>query len=91
MLVHENGWLVPRLGAVRTRLPPSADILTGHDHIQHVNHDGPTDIVDAGTVGASDLYGIGADYVGLGDLHWAVNKPLLAAADLIQVEPVVVS
>lgn len=44
--------------------------------------------MDAGTVGASGLYGIGADYVGLGDLHWSVGKPLLAAADLIQIEPV---
>jgi hypothetical protein len=63
-------------------------ILTGHDHIQHVNHDGPVDIVDAGTVGASGVYGIGTDYVGLADLHWASDAALLEAADLIQIEPV---
>lgn len=89
VLVHENGlaqYLARTLYATGYRWPLT--ILTGHDHIQHVNHDGPIDLVDAGTVGASGLYGIGADYVGLGDLHWAVNKPVLAAADLIQIEPV---
>lgn len=89
VLVHENGlaqYLARTLYATGYRWPLT--ILTGHDHIQHVNHDGPINIVDAGTVGASGLYGIGADYVGLGNLHWSVDKPLLAAADLIQIEPV---
>jgi diadenosine tetraphosphatase ApaH/serine/threonine PP2A family protein phosphatase len=89
VLVHENGlaqYLARTLQA--TGYPWPLTILTGHDHIQHVNHDGPIDIVDAGTVGASGLYGIGADYVGLGDLHWSAQEPLLAAADLIQIEPV---
>jgi hypothetical protein len=36
----------------------------------------------------SGLYGIGTDYVGLGDLHWSRDTPLLDAADLIQIEPV---
>ena len=89
VLVHENGlaqYLARTLYATGYHWPLT--ILTGHDHIQHVNHDGTIDIVDAGTIGASGLYGVGADYVGLGDLHWAPNKPLLAAADLIQIEPV---
>jgi hypothetical protein len=63
-------------------------ILTGHDHIQHVNHDGPINVVDAGTVGAGGLYGVGSNYVGLGQLHFAPGHPELQAADLIQVEPV---
>jgi predicted phosphodiesterase len=89
VLVHENGlaqYLARVLYARGYDAPLS--ILTGHDHIQHVNHDGPIEIVDAGTVGASGLYGIGADYVGLGDLHWASQNPVLDAADLIQIEPV---
>jgi hypothetical protein len=89
LLVHENGlaqYLARELYADGYRNPLT--ILTGHDHIQHVNHDGPIDIVDAGTVGASGLYGIGTDYVGLGDLHWSSDTPLLDAADLIQIEPV---
>ena len=34
------------------------------------------------------LYGVGADFVGLGDLHWQANAPVLQAADLVQIEPV---
>ena len=37
---------------------------------------------------ARGLYGIGADYVGLGDMHWTAVDPILEAADLIQIEPV---
>jgi hypothetical protein len=43
-------------------------------------------VVDAGTVGASGLYGVGRDFVGLADLHFAGRE--LQAADLIAVEPV---
>ncbi|HET7046918.1 MAG TPA: metallophosphoesterase family protein [Solirubrobacteraceae bacterium] len=87
--VHENGlaqYLARALDQAGYKRPLT--ILTGHDHLQHVNHDGPIDVVDAGTVGASGLYGIGADYVGLGDLHWMAGDPVLEAADLIQIEPV---
>jgi Calcineurin-like phosphoesterase superfamily domain len=89
VLIHENGfaqYLAQTLYDAGYAAPLT--ILTGHDHIQHVNHDGPIDVVDAGTVGASGLYGIGSDYVGLGDLHWASRPPVLEAADLIQTEPV---
>jgi Calcineurin-like phosphoesterase superfamily domain len=89
VMVHQNG-LAQTLA--RTLYAAGYDhpltILTGHDHIQHVNHDGPIDIVDAGTVGASGLYGVGADFVGLGDLHWEASAPVLQAADLVQIEPV---
>ncbi|HEY1510300.1 MAG TPA: metallophosphoesterase family protein [Solirubrobacteraceae bacterium] len=87
--VHENGlaqYLASALDQAGYKRPLT--ILTGHDHLQHVNHDGPIDVVDAGTVGASGLYGVGADYVGLGDLHWTAGNPVLEAADLIQIEPV---
>jgi hypothetical protein len=89
VLVHENG-LAQDLARTlySSGYSHPLTILTGHDHIQHINHDGPIDIVDAGTVGASGLYGVGADYVGLGDLHWDAKTPLLQAADLIQIEPV---
>jgi Calcineurin-like phosphoesterase superfamily domain len=89
VLIHENG-LADYLGRAlyADGYRRELTILTGHDHIQHVNHYGPIDIVDAGTVGASGLYGIGSDYVGLGELHWDVRQPILSAADLIEVEPV---
>jgi len=89
VLVHENGLAQDLARALYdSGYDAPLTILTGHDHIQHVNHDGPIDIVDAGTVGASGVYGVGADYVGLGDLHWAGRSPMLEAADLIQIEPV---
>ena len=89
VMVHQNGLaqnLANTLYASGYDHPLT--ILTGHDHIQHVNHDGPIDIVDAGTVGASGLYGVGADFVGLGDLHWEADAPVLQAVDLVQIEPV---
>jgi hypothetical protein len=89
VLVHENGlaqYLAHTLWTSGYDRPLT--ILTGHDHIQHVNHEGPIDIVDAGTVGAGGLYGIGSNYVGLGELHFDPARPQLAATDLIQVEPV---
>src|SRR6201999_2678279 len=89
VLVHENG-LSDYLGRTlyAAGYSHALTILTGHDHIQHVNHYGPIDIVDAGTVGASGLYGVGADFVGLGDLHWEADAPVLQAVDLVQIEPV---
>jgi predicted phosphodiesterase len=88
MLVHQNGlaqWLAGQLmdrGAVHP-----LTILTGHDHRQHVTTYGPITVVDAGTVGASGIYGVGRDSVGLGDLHFGATRDL-EAADLIAVEPV---
>jgi predicted phosphodiesterase len=88
VLVHQNGlaqWLATRLhGRGETR---ALTILTGHDHRQHVTTYGSISVVDAGTVGASGIYGVGRDSVGLGDLHFTVDGDL-RAADLIAVEPV---
>jgi hypothetical protein len=88
VLVHQNGlaqFLARTLleRGVTRRLT----ILTGHDHRQHVTTYGPVSVVDAGTVGASGIYGVGRDSVGLGDLHFARTGDL-EAADLIGVEPV---
>jgi predicted phosphodiesterase len=88
VLVHQNGlaqWLAQTLHArgYDRRLA----ILTGHDHRQHVTSYGAMTVVDAGTVGASGLYGVGHDSVGLGELHFD-PRGRLQAADLIAVEPV---
>jgi predicted phosphodiesterase len=88
VLVHQNG-LAQRLARTlheRGDLRPLT-ILTGHDHAQHVTSYGRITVVDAGTVGASGLYGVGRDAVGLGDLHFHPGGEL-RAADLIAVEPV---
>jgi Calcineurin-like phosphoesterase superfamily domain len=88
VLVHQNGlaqWLAEQI-RIRGITRPLT-ILTGHDHRQHVTTHGPVAVVDAGTVGASGIYGVGRDSVGLGDLHFAPAGNL-EAADLISVEPV---
>jgi predicted phosphodiesterase len=88
LLMHQNG-LAQRLA--RTLLergnPPELTILTGHDHAQHVTTYGSISVVDAGTLGASGLYGVGRDFVGLGDLHFS-TAGRAEAVDLIAVEPV---
>ena len=43
--------------------------------------------MDGGTVGASGIYGVGRDSVGLADLHFRATHGL-EAADVIAVEPV---
>ncbi|HEX2104705.1 MAG TPA: metallophosphoesterase family protein [Solirubrobacteraceae bacterium] len=89
VLMHQNGlaqWLAATLQA-RGEDRPLA-ILTGHDHRQHVTSYGAITVVDAGTAGASGIYGVGRDEVGLGDLHFAPDVRALQAADLIAVEPV---
>ena len=89
VMVHQNGLAQNLARALyASGYDHPLTILTGHDHIQHINHEGPIDIVDAGTVGASGLYGVGADFVGLGDLHWEADAPVLQAVDLVQIEPV---
>jgi hypothetical protein len=86
--VHQNGLaqhLAETLGARpdRRRLV----ILTGHDHKQHVTrHDGVV-VVDAGSVGAGGVLGIGDERVAVGDLHFASDSPALQAVDLIEVDP----
>jgi predicted phosphodiesterase len=88
VLIHQNGlaqWLASRLQERGVTQPLT--ILTGHDHRQHVTTYGAISVVDAGTVGASGIYGVGRDSVGLGDLHFAPPGDL-EAVDLIAVEPV---
>jgi predicted phosphodiesterase len=89
VLIHQNKlaqYLARKLWAEGYSSPLT--ILTGHDHIQHVNHAGPINVVDAGSIGAGGLYGVGSDFVALGQLHFAPGRPELDVADLIQVEPV---
>jgi hypothetical protein len=89
VLIHQNG-LAQYLAAT---LAQRADdrpltILTGHDHIQHVDRHGSDVVVDAGTVGAAGIYGVGQSFVGLADLHFSNRDNALDAADVIEVEPV---
>jgi predicted phosphodiesterase len=89
VLIHQNGlaqYLARTLAARGDARPLT--ILTGHDHIQHVDRHGPVAVVDAGTVGAAGIYGVGKAFVGLADLHFSNRGGALDAADMIEVEPV---
>jgi predicted phosphodiesterase len=89
VLIHENGiaqYLATALAKRGDDRPLT--ILTGHDHIQHVDRHGAVVVVDAGTVGAAGIYGVGTTSVGLADLHFSNRDDALAAADMIEVEPV---
>jgi len=89
VLVHQNGLaqFLARTLFERGVTKPLA-ILTGHDHRQHVTSYGAITVVDAGTAGASGIYGVGRDEVGLGDLRFSPQDRVLQAADVIAVEPV---
>jgi hypothetical protein len=89
VLVHQNGLAqyLARTLAQRGDDRPLT-ILTGHDHIQHVDRHGADVVVDAGTVGAAGIYGVGQSSVGLADLHFSSRDNALDAADVIEVEPV---
>lgn len=88
VLIHQNGLAQRFARTLQERGdPPRLTILTGHDHLQHVTSYGPISVIDAGTVGASGIYGVGRDFVGLADLHFASDADL-DAVDLIAVEPV---
>jgi predicted phosphodiesterase len=88
VLVHQNG-LAQHLATTLAERPGAEPliILTGHDHKQHVDRHGPVVVVDAGSVGAGGVLGIGDERVGLGDLHFAADAPSLVAVDLIEAEP----
>ena len=88
VLIHQNGLaqhLAATLAAREGQKP--LVILTGHDHKQHVDRHGSIVVVDAGSVGAGGVLGVGDERVGVGDLHFATRTPTLAAVDLIEAEP----
>ena len=87
-LIHQNG-LAQHLAAALHARGGQAPlvILTGHDHKQHVARHGDVVVVDAGTVGAGGVLGVGSEEVGLGELYFAAAGGRLTAVDLIEAEP----
>ncbi len=89
VLLHQNGLALYLARLLQERGDDeSVTILTGHDHRQHVDRYGPHVVVDAGTLGAGGIAGVGQDSVGLADLHFSSRDPGLQAVDLLSVEPV---
>jgi hypothetical protein len=88
VLVHENGLAQALARALRARgWTRALTILTGHDHIQHVDRYGPITVADAGTVGAGGVFGAGHAFIGLGELHFGSRPAALAAVDLVKSDP----
>jgi hypothetical protein len=89
VLLHQNGLALYLARLLQERGDDeSLTILAGHDHRQHVDRYGPHVVVDAGTLGAGGIAGVGQDSVGLADLHFSSRDPGLQAVDLLSVEPV---
>ena len=88
VLVHQNGLAqaLARALQARDRKRPLL-ILTGHDHKQHVDRYGKTLVIDAGTVGAGGVFGVGSESVGVAQLHIASGRTRPRAVDLVKVEP----
>jgi predicted phosphodiesterase len=88
VLIHQNG-LAQHLARTlhdRGERRPLL-VLTGHDHRQHLDRYGNTVVVDAGTLGAGGLFGVGRESVGIATLYFDGERPVPHAVDLIQVEP----
>ena len=88
VLVHENGLAQGLARAVAMQADKRLLlILTGHDHKQHIDRYGSVLVVDAGTVGAGGIFGIGQEQVGMAELHLPAGQEIPRAVDLIQVQP----
>jgi predicted phosphodiesterase len=90
VVIHQNG-LAQALARHLSEQPNPQPVvlLTGHDHVQHVDrYPGGVVVVDGGTVGAGGLLAAGQEYVGLAELHFHGPRPRLRSVDLISFNPV---
>ena len=88
VLVHQHGLAhaLLRHVAAQTDQRPVV-ILTGHDHLQHMEREGSSLLVDGGTLGAGGLFAVGEAPAGFIDLRLdAANQPV--SADMVQIEPI---
>jgi predicted phosphodiesterase len=87
VLVHRHGLAHTLLAHVASDpdAPPLL-VLTGHDHEQHYEQEGPHVLVDGGTVGAGGPFAIGVAPAGFAQLHLGLDGRL-EALDLIEIEP----
>lgn len=84
LLIHQPAlveFLVGRLG----NYPRPLTILTGHDHLQWVQKEGNIRIVDAGSVGAGGILGIGREEAELAEIYFSSKE--LQTVDMIGVDP----
>lgn len=87
VLIHHNGLAQALARALREDEGPPLLILSGHDHLQHVDRFGETLVVDAGTVGAGGILGVGKDAIGVAQLELVTGEAWPRLIDLVQLEP----
>jgi predicted phosphodiesterase len=85
VLVHQHALAHALLDSLAPD-DPRVLILTGHDHVQHLDQRGNHVLVDGGTVGAGGPFAIGQQPAGFAQLDFADNG-VLAAVDLVEIEP----
>lgn len=88
LIVHQAAIgreLAARIRDAAPEAPPVA-ILVGHTHRQRLDRFGPVTVVDAGSVGAGGLFGIGDQDVGLSLLDFGADGSL-EATDLVSLDP----
>lgn len=61
-------------------------VLTGHDHVQHVEDEAAGVLVDGGSVGAGGAFGVGEEASGFALVHLD-GDDRAHAVDLVEVEP----
>ncbi len=88
VLIHHNGLAQALASALMEENGPALLILSGHDHIQHVDRYGPTLVLDAGTAGAGGLLGAGKDAIGVAQLELTGDGAWPRVVDLIELEPI---
>ena len=88
VLVHQHGLahaLLDHVAAQEDHAP--VVILTGHDHLQHMERVGRSLLVDGGSLGAGGLFAVGETPAGFIDLRLDSSFAPISS-DMVQIEPV---
>ena len=87
VLIHHNGLAQALAAALQGESGAPLTILSGHDHLQHVDVYGNTLVLDAGTVGAGGILGAGKDAIGIAQLELTAGQAWPRLVDLVELEP----
>jgi hypothetical protein len=86
VLVHRHGLAHALLEHLAALGGDAVLVVTGHDHLGHVDRAGVHALVDGGSIGADGAFGMGEEVSGLAQVHLDARGRALAV-DLIEVEP----
>jgi predicted phosphodiesterase len=86
VLVHRHSLAHALLSELAAQGGDPVLVLTGHDHVQHVESEGVGVLVDGGSVGAGGAFGVGEEQSGFALVHLDAEDRA-RAVDLVEVEP----